>query len=299
MELILLELIDLFKKEYNSKPVTLTYDNQYGDVTILADEYSITQSLSHLIDNAIKFNDKGIVRVTLYKDEHKNIKIDIADNGIGMSDEFSKHLFEPYTQEATGYGRIYEGVGVGLSLVKKFLELNNAQISVKSRRNEGTTFTINITNLVVDSKKKSDIITQNDNNTEKDIPDPKKKDRLKVYTILLVEDEAMNRFFVNTILKEEYNILSATSAEESDIILKENKVDIILMDISIKGEKNGIIYTKELKSSKEFSHIPIIIVSAHTFESDKKNSLESGCNDFLTKPFTQKDLLKIIRKFLR
>ena len=91
-----------------------------------------------------------------------------------------------------------------------------------------------------------------------------------------------------------YNSMVADSAENAMKILKNNKVDIILMDISIIGTQNGLELTKDLKASKEFSHIPIIAITAHAFEKDKQNALEAGCDGYLAKPFTKELLQEMV-----
>ena len=82
-------------------------------------------------------------------------------------------------------------------------------------------------------------------------------------------------------------------------IVKKEKIDIILMDISIKGSRNGLELTKELKASREFSHIPVIVVTAHAFEEDKQNALEAGCDSYLAKPFSLNQLLNKIDKLVQ
>ncbi|MHB1688715.1 MAG: ATP-binding protein [Ignavibacteriaceae bacterium] len=135
-------LIKQFKYTIYNKPLELTYENKCGEVNIFADDYSITQAISNLIDNAIKYTPKGFVKVVLYKEVVDKITLDIIDSGIGISENYIGHIFEPYTQEVVGYSRPYEGIGLGLSLVKKFIDLNGASISVKSKKGKGTTFTI-------------------------------------------------------------------------------------------------------------------------------------------------------------
>ena len=135
-------------KEHNpsavKKNINLSFQNNYGEsVLIYADDFSITQAISNLIDNAIKYTHRGFVKLVLYKGDNDLIMLDIRDSGIGISEGKLNFIFEPYTQEDMGYGRAYEGVGLGLALVKEFLELNKAIISVKSKRGEGTIFTIN------------------------------------------------------------------------------------------------------------------------------------------------------------
>jgi PAS domain S-box-containing protein len=109
--------------------------------------------------------------------------------------------------------------------------------------------------------------------------------------VLLVEDDEINQMTIQKFIGSKYNIVITDSSAEALEILKKKKVDIILMDISIRGKKNGLELTKKLKASKEFSHIPVIAVTVHAFEKDKQNALEAGCDSYLAKPFSKESLL--------
>lgn len=109
---------------------------------IQADEYSVNQIFYHLIDNAIKFTSTGKVEISLNKDPRNNIYVDVIDTGIGISEEYMKMLFTPFTKEEKGYTRNYEGNGLGLALVKKYCELNNAELKVTSQKGKGSIFRV-------------------------------------------------------------------------------------------------------------------------------------------------------------
>jgi|GEM_PF-3060489 len=140
---IINNLILEFKSAALVRNIDFTYENNCGEVFLYLDEYSFTQTISNLIDNAIKYTKKGYVKVILDKNENDEIIISVKDTGIGISKEYIKHIFEPYVQEEMGYGRAYDGVGLGLALVKKFVDLNKAKISLETKKGFGTTFTIN------------------------------------------------------------------------------------------------------------------------------------------------------------
>lgn len=106
------------------------------------DEYSVSQIFSNLIDNAIKYTHHGNISVNVYSDDHKNIIAEVEDTGIGISKEYIPNLFDAFTQEESGYSRKYEGNGLGLALVKRYCELNDAHISVESEKGKGTKFTV-------------------------------------------------------------------------------------------------------------------------------------------------------------
>ncbi len=124
------------------KNIELIFENKLDEVFLIVDEYSFTQTISNLIDNAVKYTKNGYVKVILEKNENDEVLVKIKDTGIGISKEYQKQIFEPYIQEEMGYGRAYDGVGLGLALVKKFVELNNAEISLETKKGKGTTFTI-------------------------------------------------------------------------------------------------------------------------------------------------------------
>lgn len=138
---IIKQLILEYKHIVENKGLNFVYDCTIPDGYINADEYSITNAISYLLDNAVKFTNQGEIKIRLFE-ENETVVVCIEDTGIGISEEYSRHLFEPYSQEETGYSRSHEGVGLGLSLVKKFLALNNAAISVKSEKGVGTAFKI-------------------------------------------------------------------------------------------------------------------------------------------------------------
>ncbi|MGB8319503.1 MAG: ATP-binding protein, partial [Ignavibacteriaceae bacterium] len=101
----------------------------------------ITQAFQNLIDNAIKYTNKGCVEISMRKNQNK-IFVDIKDTGIGISESYMQKLFEPFSQEDDGYTRKFEGTGLGLALTKKYIELNDADLVVKSRKDEGSTFSV-------------------------------------------------------------------------------------------------------------------------------------------------------------
>jgi PAS domain S-box-containing protein len=284
-------LVKEFMLPAKIRSLELTFQNKCGDVNVLADEYSITMAISNLIDNAIKFTNKGLINVILYKGNNEDIILDIKDTGIGISDEYIEMMYEPYQQEQMGYGRAYEGVGLGLSLVKKVLDLNNVKVFVESKKGEGTTFSINFGKVEqpIEVKYKKEIVPNI-------IPAP---GELRKELVLLVEDDLMNQVTIRRFIKNRYSVIITDSSDEALEILNKNKVDIILMDISISGKKNGLELTKELKASKEFSHIPVIAVTAHAFEEDKQNALDAGCDSYLAKPFSKEALLNMIAGFAR
>jgi PAS domain S-box-containing protein len=135
-----------FRHLAESRNLVLKLKKLTDKVSVKCDEYSFYQSVVNIIDNAIKYTKKGSIEIKLQRNEKKKLQIEIADTGIGMSEEYLNRLFTPFSQEETGYTRKFEGTGLGLSLVKKYCDLNNIAIDVKSKKGEGSTFTLTFEN---------------------------------------------------------------------------------------------------------------------------------------------------------
>ncbi len=147
-EIYLPSLVDSIAREMKpfavSKGLKTEFVNECGSITVYGDEYFYTQAIRNIVDNAIKFTREGKVVLRLRSGEEENILLDIEDTGIGISDSYIPHLFEPYSQEDSGYSRAYEGVGLGLALVQMYVHANGASIQVESQKGKGSRFTISI-----------------------------------------------------------------------------------------------------------------------------------------------------------
>ena len=140
------EIIEKLYFEFKSLAISkgLRFDVicETKDVSIIADTYSIEQIFTNLIDNAIKYTERGSIEIRIYRNQLYKLCVDVKDTGIGISEDFFPLLFEPFRQEQQGYTRSFEGNGLGLALVKNYCKVNNAEISVQSEKGVGTTFTV-------------------------------------------------------------------------------------------------------------------------------------------------------------
>ncbi|MHB9041776.1 MAG: sensor histidine kinase, partial [Melioribacteraceae bacterium] len=140
------EILNNISRDYsnaaNQKGLQLTLTSRISDPKIFCDKYSVNQIFINLVDNAIKYTNEGTVNILVDKNEENKIKVTVEDTGIGMSEEFIALMYEPFMQEERGYSRRYEGNGLGLSLIKKYCDLNKAAITVESGKKKGTKFII-------------------------------------------------------------------------------------------------------------------------------------------------------------
>ncbi|MBN1632846.1 MAG: PAS domain S-box protein [Ignavibacteria bacterium] len=246
--------------------------------------------LSNLVHNAISYTNKGSVIIELNKetDDDKEFSvIKIKDTGIGIPDELLEVIFEPFRQVSEGYGRAFEGTGLGLTLAKKYVDLMKGNISVSSVVGKGSTFIIKFP-LISDSVPKKD--------TEKETPDKSVPKNEKV-KILIVEDDLDSLEYTKIVLRNMCNIDTTDSGEGAIEMLKQNQYRIIIMDIGLKGI-SGLDAVKIIRTIDNYKNIPIIALTAFALKGDKEKILAGGCSHYISKPFTPKELRSVVGDFL-
>ncbi|MFY8019650.1 MAG: response regulator [Bacteroidia bacterium] len=259
------------------------------------DPYRLNQILYNLIGNALKFTEKGGIDINLKTNpKYKNrncLIIEIIDTGIGISKENQKRIFESFTQAGPDTTRKYGGTGLGLTITKSLVEIQNGEIELESELNVGSTFRLYLDFDRSNQIKFNQNLQKADNN-----PD------LSNYKILLVEDNKMNQFVTTQIFKHWNNNISiVNNGKEAIYLLSENNdYDLILMDLQM-PEMDGYETSMFIRNQPEIiknNHIPILALTADAFEETKTNALNAGMNDFITKPFKIDMLLNKVSKFL-
>jgi len=134
-------LLEEYRFVANEKGLLLSVENKLDKNVVYADEYTVSQIFANLIDNAIKYTDHGNIRISLFNELDK-VVVDVEDTGIGISKNYLKNIFTPFSQEYKGYTRKYDGNGLGLALVKRYCEINNADIEIQSEKSIGTKVTV-------------------------------------------------------------------------------------------------------------------------------------------------------------
>ena len=143
LKILIEDMLIEFQSVAETKKIKLSYNNLCRNNKVFADKYTLTQAFQNLLDNAVKFTEAGSIEVFSYENE-ESIFVDISDTGVGISREYLPRLFEPFSQEEEGYSRKFDGNGLGLALTKKYIDLNQGEISVLSGKGQGTTFTIKL-----------------------------------------------------------------------------------------------------------------------------------------------------------
>ncbi len=280
----------IFTHKIEEKGLSLSYQ---VDENIKAyhygDPFRINQILTNLINNSIKFTSEGGVKVEVSLieefDQIQKIKFSVVDTGKGMSSEFVNNIFQKFTQENSSIARTYGGVGLGMSIVKELTNLMKGEILVSSELNKGTRIDLVFPlEICLNSTKEETIKPEIDLNNFKGIK------------VLVVEDNEMNRMLANLILQDAKMIVEdAINGEDAILKLKNKTYDIVLMDMQM-PIMGGIEATIEIRKNIN-KEIPIIALTANAIHGEKEKCMDSGMNDYLSKPFKREELYEIIAKW--
>ena len=298
------QVISIMSMKANEKKLDFTFDyTPLRGYVYQGDKSRIRQILINLIGNAIKFTDTGFVRIKAYKEmvegKIETLRIDVSDSGIGINDKVIDQIFERFRQADSTVSRRYGGTGLGLPISKNLAELMGGVIKIESVEGRGSTFSLFLPLQVVGTSEGGDPAESTPQNQKirgrlKEIMEGKKR-------ILLVEDYEGNIVVLTYILESldcAYDI--ARTGVEAIHRWKDNYYDLILMDVQM-PEMDGLTATKTIRKLEEEGNIastPIIGLTAHALVADKQKCIESGMNDYLSKPIVEEDLIAAILKNL-
>jgi CheY-like chemotaxis protein/two-component sensor histidine kinase len=267
---------------------------------VLADVTRIREVLVNLLGNAVKFTKDGgkiTLDISTYPgtdEKHIIIRYVVQDNGIGMSEEFQKELFKPFSQEDNANARTkYKGTGLGMAITQKYVDMMGGSIAVESKKGVGSTFTVEIPlelqEQVIQSEQKQ----------------PLHRDLTGVH-VLMAEDNDLNAELATIMLEDAGMTVTRASDGKEVVNLFKNHprdtYDLILMDIMMPN-MDGHQATKAIRAlgieRSDAVTIPIIALSANAFIDDIQESLDSGMNDHISKPINMEEVTDTIAKYIK
>ncbi len=288
---LIVQVVRELEAQANEKGLEIKMRWEGKTAYVHVDEYCITQALSNLVENAIKYTDEGYVELRLLSVDKRH-RLTIKDTGIGMSKEYMQRMFEIFTQESEGYTKRYQGIGLGLAITKQYLDLNGVQVEVTSEPGKGTTFTLWFKAVIPE---RSGTEAQPEAPQIADVSQPAEAD-YKPH-ILVVEDDVNSQKLLQFYLRG-YEVSCAISVAGAREVLKSKQVDLVLVDLSLVGNEDGLDLVRWMRKTKRWRKIPAIAATAHAFESDRRKCMTAGCDDYLAKPLRKSDLLQAIQTLL-
>ena len=291
--------IAMFRNLADSKGQTLMVTTQLLHPYIYADIPHLTEVCTNLVSNAVKYTGAGgtircdVTQKPGEKEGWCDMVITVADNGIGMSQEFQKHIFEPFERERTSTVSKVEGSGIGMGIVKKLVGLMGGTVAVESRIGVGSKFTVTIPCR----------IASEDETQAKRETNPSDQKCLCGTRILLTEDNDLNAEIATELLQEEGCTVDRAKdgVECVDMLEKaaNGTYQLILMDIQM-PVMNGYDAARKIRGldDPQKANIPIIAMTANAFTEDRQVALDAGMNDHIAKPINMNVLVPTIQKYL-
>lgn len=292
-------IVDIFIPQATEKKITLERNFNLPNKNIFVDSLRFRRVMGNLISNAVKFTpENGKVTITARQKKisdsgYARYEFSVIDNGVGMSEEFIAKMFEAFEREETSTKSGYLGTGLGLSITKRILDIMGGSISVKSKKGEGTTFTVDLPLKFADDAE----------NLQENISAAEVQKSDEAHKILIVEDIEVNRMLAEAVLTEfGFEVESVPDGCDAVDAVKKNPegyYDLILMDIQM-PVMNGYEATRAIRALNrdDAKHLPIIALSANARDEDKKMSIESGMNDHIAKPFDIANLIGTISAYI-
>ena len=291
--------IAMFQNQADSKGQTLTVTTHLLHPYVYADVPHLTEVCTNLVSNAVKYTGAGgtircgVTQKPGEKEGWCDTVVTVADNGIGMSQEFQQHIFEPFERERTSTVSKVEGSGIGMGIVKKLVGLMGGTVEVESKIGVGSTFTVTIPCRIASEEEAQ----------AKRAADPADQKCLCGTRILLTEDNDLNAEIATELLQEEGCTVDRAKdgVECVDMLEKaaNGTYQLILMDVQM-PVMNGYDATKKIRrmDDPQKANIPIVAMTANAFSEDKQVALDAGMNDHIAKPINMSVLVPTLRKYL-
>ena len=292
-------VLDITKGFLTNRDISFKIQREEAKIpNVLVDPVRLRDVLVNILSNAVKFTPDGGTITFEARCQEKggdgyiNMHYRISDTGIGMSEEFTKEVFEEFAQEDSGVRTQYHGVGLGMAIVKKYVDMMGGTISVQSKKHGGTTFTVDIPLEITDKEcNKSDTGFS-------------EKVNLTGVNVLLVEDNELNAE-IATVQLEEFGMKVERAVDGRNAVEifrnhPEGTFDVILMDIMM-PEMNGYEAAKAIRAMNDRpdgKNIPIIAMTANSFAEDVQASLDAGMNEHLSKPIVIEEVIKTILRYV-
>ncbi|MFV0347280.1 MAG: response regulator [Halodesulfovibrio sp.] len=266
---------------------------------LVGDEARIRQVLFNLVGNSIKFTETGGVDVRAWAEPAEAagshmLHVEVEDSGCGIPPDLQRVMFERFTQADDAQGRLQQGVGLGLAIVRRIMDLMSGNISVESTMDEGTIIRLDFPVQAVAEPAVSAL-----GDGEKGQCHSKRHEQSDGYRILLVEDEPVSRLAIHRLLEAEgCFVITAAGGREALAILSGSTFDCILMDIEM-PDMNGVEVTQVIRTSGVFGDVPVVALTAYALSGDRERFLEAGMDGYVSKPVEMKELMKVLEDLIQ
>lgn len=306
-----------FKSLASQNGIDLQFQSQAEEIIVYLEQDKVEKIFTNLISNAFKFTGKrGSIQVAVAGGSDKDlVEIHIRDTGCGIPAEHLDKIFDRFYQVDDAHTRETGGSGIGLALTKELVDLHHGTISVTSEPGKGTTFTIHLP-LGNEHLHRDEIACNDGSDQIADRPYPKPEEQIpitrveqsanqpsarprseKPRLVLIVEDNHDMRAYMRGHLETDHKIIEAENGEEGFKLARKSAPALIISDVMM-PKMDGFQFCEKVKSDARISHIPVILLTAKASGESKIEGLETGADDYLTKPFDAKELLTRVKNLI-
>ncbi|MEL7117910.1 MAG: two-component regulator propeller domain-containing protein, partial [Bacteroidota bacterium] len=301
-----------FEETARLRDINYTFESSEPEITLWFDYDKMEKVIYNLLSNAFKFTpNKGAIGVKIKKQDHW-VELIVKDNGNGIKKELHEQIFKRYYEKVAPTNSFVKGSGIGLALSKQMVELHHGTLVVESEVGEGATFIVKIprgtghfhSNELLENEMTPQLVLSTIGGAMSKTPDftwleePIEKPTEDAPLILVVEDNEEVLQYIQSIFRKDYNIAVAMNGKEGYKLAKKENPAVIISDVMM-PEMDGMEMCNKLKSDIKTSHIPVILLTAKVAQLFKNEGLETGADDYITKPFNPDELRLRVRNIIR
>ena len=280
------EIVDSFKYIAVRKSINLHFVSAYSNYLTAFDKDKLERILINLLSNAIKFtNEGGNVSLQITGDGETGVRLILRDTGIGLPGDMTDKIFERFFQVNNNSDILNQGSGIGLAIAQEFVKLHGGTIKVESEEGVGSAFIISLPFLPIAFQQSAPLMSTKEELAPIESFAKNEPPKIEMPIVLIVDDDDDLRAYLVESLKSKYKILEASDGRQGWQKALAYHPQVIISDVNMPGV-DGIEMVKKIKNDTRTRHIPIIMLTVLTEETDQLKGLESGASDYLTKPFS-------------
>ncbi len=282
------EIVDSFKYIAVRKSINLHFVSAYSHYLTSFDKDKLERILINLLSNAIKFtNEGGNVSFQITSDGETGVRLILRDTGIGLPSDMTDKIFERFFQVNNNTDILNQGSGIGLSIAQEFVKLHGGTIKVESEEGVGSAFIISLPFLPITFEQSTTQVIPKENEELAPIESFAKNEppKMEMPIVLIVDDDDDLRAYLVESLKSKYKIIEASDGRQGWQKALAHHPQVIISDVNMPGV-DGIEMVRKIKNDNRTKHIPVIMLTVLSEETDQLKGLESGASDYLTKPFS-------------
>jgi two-component system sensor histidine kinase/response regulator len=286
--------VKLFEIVAMNKGLELSFNSQSKDICLNTDSRLLDHVVNDLINNAIKYTDKGKVSVHLTIEQTisgNEILIKVVDTGIGIPQHQQGIIFDAFRQVSEGLDRSFEGTGLGLTISKRYVELLGGRITLESKVGSGSAFTVIFPETKIAGKTDAH---KSASNTETTSASKQAVHKVKLPKVLLIDDDEISYVLIRKMLSGLVELDYAPTGQKALDAIKTTVYAMVFLDINLPKGVSGLDVLIYLRQMKEYLNTPVVAITAYSMLGDKENFLAKGCSHYLSKPFSKDELIKLL-----